>query len=133
MAERRFPIRLGSRSKPLLLLFGVRTSNAYVEVNGELRASFGFFGMRTPIENIRRWRIEGPWSWFTAIGVRRGIIKGDVTFGGNHRSGVRLDFKKPVRWNIFRPPALYVTVADPEAFTAVLAERGIPGEDARRA
>ena len=132
MTARRFPIRLGPRSRPILLLFGARQSNSYVDIDGQLRARFGFFGLDTPVENIRRWRIEGPWSWFTAIGVRRGILKGDVTFGGNHRGGVRLDFRKPVKWSVFRPPALYVTVADPEAFTAALVERGIPGEDARR-
>lgn len=131
MSERRFPIRLGPRSRPILLLFGVRSANSYVNLNGDLRARFGFFGMRTPVENIRRWRIEGPWSWFTAIGVRRGIFKGDITFGGNHRAGVRLDFKTPVKWLLFRPPALYVSVDDLEGFAAALAERGIPGEDAR--
>jgi len=95
-------------------------------------ASFGFSTFRTPIGNISRWRIEGPWSWFTAIGVRRSIRHGDVTFGGNHRGGVRLEFHEPVRWTIFRVPALYVTVADLEGLVSALAERGIPGEDTRR-
>jgi hypothetical protein len=132
MSDRTFPIRLGPRSRALLLLFGARPSNSYVALNGDLHASFGFFSIRTPVENIRRWRIEGPWSWFTAIGVRRGIRDGEITFGGNHRAGVKLEFKKPVKWSLVRPPALYVTVADVEAFAAALAERGIPGEDARR-
>jgi len=128
----RFPIRLGPLSRPLLLLFGVRESNAYVDIDGELVARFGFSTFRTPIGNISRWRIEGPWSWFTAIGVRRSIRHGDVTFGGNHRGGVRLEFHEPVRWTIFRVPALYVTVADLEGLVSALAERGIPGEDTRR-
>jgi hypothetical protein len=115
-----------------LLIFGVRQSNAYVDIDGELNAHFGFFSLRTPMANIARWRIEGPWSWLTAIGVRRSIRHGDVSFGGNHRGGVRLDFHVPVRWGFLRPPALYVTVGDLEDFAAALAERGIQGEDARR-
>lgn len=128
---RRFPIRLGPKSRPLLLLFGVRESNAWVELDGELEARFGFFRLRTALENVARWRIEGPWSWFTAIGVRRSIRHGDVTFGGNHRGGVRLDFNHPVRWTIFTVPALYVTVADMQGLATALTAHGIPGEDRR--
>jgi hypothetical protein len=127
----RFPIRLGPRSRPLLLLFGVRESNAFVELNGELVARFGFFSFRSPLANIARWQIEGPWSWLTAIGVRRGWRKGDITFGGNHSGGVRLDLEQPIRWSIFNVPILYVTVGDLEGFAAALTKRGIPGEDAR--
>jgi hypothetical protein len=131
--KRRFPIRLGSRSKPVLLLFGVREHNAYVELSSdEVDAQFGFFRLQTPVANIARWRIEGPWLWLTAIGVRRSIRHGDITFGGNHRGGVRLDFRERVRWTIFNVPALYVTVADMDGFAAALTALGIPGEDAYR-
>ena len=129
---RRFPIRLGSKSRPLLLLFGVRDGNAYVDLGDDLEARFGFFSLQTPTSNITRWRIEGPWLWLTAIGVRRSVRHGDITFGGNHRGGVRLDFGQRPRLSIFRPPALYVTVEDTHGFAAALAGRGIPGEDARR-
>jgi hypothetical protein len=127
-----WPIRLGRRSKPILLLFGARESNSYVDLGEMLDAHFGLYRMSTPVDNISRWRIEGPWSWFTAIGVRRGIFKGDVSFDGNHVAGVRLDFKQPVKWGPFHPPTLYVTVADVEGFAQALASRGIPGEDARK-
>jgi hypothetical protein len=61
------------------------------------------------------------------------VRHGDFTFAGTHRGGVRLDFRERVAaMRFFRVPALYVTVADPEGFTAALAARGIPGEDARR-
>ena len=33
MLARRFPIRLGKRSRPLLRLFGVRGENAYVDLD----------------------------------------------------------------------------------------------------
>ena len=130
---RRFPIRLGRRSRPLLrLLFGVRPDRAWVDVNDELVARFGWYERRTPVANIARWRIEGPFRWITAIGVRRSVRHGDFTFGGDAHGGVRIDFREPVRWNIFRVPALYVTVESLGALAAELDSRGIPGQDVRR-
>jgi hypothetical protein len=132
MAHRRFPIRIGRRSRPLLRLFGVRDGNAYVDLDGELDARFGFFRVSTPMSNIASWRIEGPWLWITAIGVRTSIRHRDVTFGGSPRGGVRVDFKERVRFGFLRIPALYVTVEDLEGIAAALAALGIPGEDARK-
>lgn len=131
---RRFPIEIGRRSRLLLrILFGVRPETAFVEVGEELDARFGFGRLRTPISNVVSWRIEGPWLWITAIGIRRGIRHGDLTFGGTHRGGVRLDFRERVpAMRFFRVPALYVTVADTDGFTAALSALGIAGEDARR-
>ncbi len=132
MHGERFPIRLGRRSRPLLRLFGVRPGNAWVELDdARLEVRFGFYRVETPVANVARWRIEGPWRWITAIGVRRSIRHGDITFGGTHEGGVRLDFRERVRLGPVRMPALYVTVDDPAAFTVALAGRGIPGEDAR--
>ena len=132
MAPLRFPIRVGRRSRPLLLLFGVRSGNAYVDIDGELDARFGAVRVRTPMTNVASWRIEGPWLWITAIGVRVSALHGDVTFGGSPHGGIRVDFKERVKFGFYRIPALYVTVDDLEGFAAALAERGIPGEDARK-
>jgi hypothetical protein len=130
---RRFPIRIGSRSRLLLrLFFGVRPDRAWVDLDGELVARFGFYEIRTPVANISRWRMEGPFLWITAIGVRISIRHRDITFGGSPHGGVRIDFREPVRWNVFRVPALYVTVESLEALAAELDSRGIPGADARR-
>ena len=133
MATRRFPIRLGARSRPLLRLFGVRgPDDAWVELGEDtLEARFGWSRALTAISNIAGWRIEGPWPWITAIGVRRSIRHGDLTFGGSPHGGVRLDFVERVRVGPFHIPALYVTVDDLEGFAAALAERGITGVDAR--
>lgn len=132
MTTRRFPIHLGRWSRVPLLLFGVRPSNAYVDLGDEMDAHFGFFRMRAPIGNIAAWRIEGPWRWITAVGVRLGVRHRDLTFGGTARGGVRLDFAEPVAWHGLRVPALYVTVDDMAGFAAALAERGIFGVDVRR-
>jgi len=132
MSAVRFPIRLGARSRPLLRLFGARPDNSYVELDTGFDARFGNFSARTPFDNIVSWRIEGPWRWITAIGVRRSIRHADLTFGGNQRGGVRVDFREPVRSAGMRVPALYVTVEDMEGLGAALAARGIRGEDARK-
>ena len=132
---RRFPIRIGPRSRlVLLLVFGVRERNAFVDLSTtEIYASFGFSHLRVPLSNVERWRIEGPWLWITAIGLRRGVLTGDLTFAGNHKGGVRIDFRTPERRWIFGIPRLYVTVLDLEGLGAALSDRGIPGEDGRKA
>jgi hypothetical protein len=118
---------------PLLRLFGVTgPEDAFVDLGDEeLVARFGWATARTPVANIIRWRIEGPWRWITAIGIRRSLRHADLTFGGSPRGGVRVDFREPVRVRSLQSPALYLTVEDLEGFAAALAERGIPGEDAR--
>jgi hypothetical protein len=134
MATQRFPIRLGARSRPLLRLFGVHgPETAWVDLSEDtLDARFGWSRVSTPLSNVTGWRIEGPWLWITAIGVRRSFRHGDVTFGGSPRGGVRLDFREPVRMGLLRVPAMYVTVDDLEGLAAALAERGITGVDARK-
>jgi hypothetical protein len=133
MTERRFPIRVGRKSAPLLrLCFGVTPDRAWATVADALTVRFGWWHFEVPISDIVRWRIEGPWHWITAIGIRRSIRHGDLSFAGSPRGGVRLDFSSPVRWKLLRLPALYVGVDDLEGFAAELTALGIPGMDARR-
>ena len=119
---------------PVLWLFGVHGhDDAYVDLgHDELVARFGWATARTPLSNVVRWRIEGPWRWITAIGIRSSLRHHDLTFGGSPHGGVRVDFREPVPITFLRPPALYLTVDDLDALAAALAERGIPGEDARK-
>jgi hypothetical protein len=131
MAPVRFPIRVGRRSWPVLMFFGVRPDNAWVDLDGDLAVRFGWYRFRTPSSNLASWRIEGPWLWITAIGIRRSFRHGDVTFGGSPHGGVRIDFREPVRWGPFRVPAIYVPADDLEGLAAELEPRGIPGSDAR--
>ncbi|MBA3851417.1 MAG: hypothetical protein H0X59_03510 [Chloroflexi bacterium] len=129
-----YPLRVGPRQRWLLLPFGVRRDNAWVRLDDEqFIARFGFFSLRTPLANIVRWEIKGPYRWFTALGVRLSIRGGDVTFGSSDHGGVRLDFREPVPLaRVLKPPALSLTVDDLEGFAAELERRGIPGTDARR-
>jgi hypothetical protein len=134
VATQRFPIRIGRRSAGVLrLLFGVRPESAWADVGeGWLVVRYGRTVLRTELANARRWRIEGPWRWVTAIGIRRSLRHGDVSFAGSPHGGVRIDFVHPVRWGPFKVPAIYVGADDLEAFAAALSLAGIDGEDARR-
>lgn len=131
MARLRFPIRIGQRSRGFIRLWTARPETAYVEVNGEVDVHFGRFRLRTPIANIASWRIEGPFRWITAIGVRMSVRHGDVSFAGSPHGGVRIDFKERVPWGFTRLPAIYVGVDDLEGLAAELVRRGIAGTDAR--
>lgn len=131
----RFPIRIGARSRGLVrLLFGATPESAWAEVDDDgFRARFGRFGFGTSLDNLASWRIEGPWRWITAIGVRMSIRHRDLSFAGSPHGGVRIDFRAPVRYGPLRVPAFYVGADDLDGFAAALAGLGIPGEDARRA
>jgi hypothetical protein len=131
VARLRFPIRIGTRSRGFIRLWTARPESAYVELNDKLDVHFGRFRLRTPIGNIASWRIEGPFRWITAIGVRRSVRHADVSFAGSPHGGVRLDFKDRVPWGFLHVPAIYVGVDDLEGLAAELARRGIAGTDAR--
>ena len=133
-APRRFPIRLDPRFRWYLAIFGARPETAWVDLGAtSLEARFGWSRITTPLSNIERWSIEGPWSSLTALGVRRGNFSGgDITFGGSAHGGVRIDLKEPIKYAIFRPPAFYLTVDDLDGLAAALAAHGIPGQDKRK-
>lgn len=130
----RYPIRIGDRSRLLLrIVFGVTSDRAWVDVgDGIIRVRFGRFRVTAPVADAIGWRIEGPWRWITAIGVRRSIRHGDLSFAGSPRGGVRVDFSPEVTYGPLRLPAIYYGVEDLERFAAELTSLGIPGEDARR-
>ena len=89
MTTQRFAYRLAPRSWPVLRLFGVAgPADAWVDLDDlTLTARFGWGTATTPVANIARWRIEGPWRWITAIGIRRSIRHQDLTFGGSPHGG----------------------------------------------
>ena len=116
------------------VLFGATPDTAWAEVgDGLLIARFGRFEFRTELANIDHWRIEGPFYWIRAIGVRRSIRHRDVSFAGSAHGGVRMDLHRSVRWTSFEVPAFYVGADDLAGFAAALAAAGIVGEDARTA
>jgi hypothetical protein len=128
----RFPIRIGRRSRPYLRLWTVRPETAFVDIDDVIDVHFGRFGIRTPIANLASWRIEGPFLWITAIGIRMSIRHRDLSFAGSPHGGVRIDFREPVRWGVLKVPAIYVGADDLDGLAGELAHRGVPGSDARR-
>jgi hypothetical protein len=134
MSVERFRIRIGLRSRGLVrLFFGARPQSAWAEVgDGRLLIRFGRAEFRTELANARRWRIEGPFRWITAIGIRMSVRHRDVSFAGSPHGGVRIDFVRPVRWGPFNVPAVYVGADDLDGFAASLRALGIAGEDARQ-
>jgi hypothetical protein len=127
-----FPIRLQPNLRPILLLFGVRPGNATVRLDGvRLTAQFGRFRAETPLANITRWDITGPYRWWRAVGVRRTLGTHDLSFGGSAHGGVCLHFREPVRAARLTVTDLYVTVDDLAGLGDALAARGIVGQDLR--
>lgn len=135
MAITRFPIRIGARSRLFVRLWTARPETSFVELDdapgGLLSIRFGRFRFQTPIENLASWRIEGPFIWVKAIGVRRSVRGGDVSFAGSAHGGVRIDLKRPVKAGILKIPAIYAGVDDLEGLAAALTALGITGTDAR--
>jgi hypothetical protein len=136
MALERFAMRIGRRSLPILRLWGVKPGLAYLEIgdrpDGEIQVRFGRVRFKTRLDNIVTWQIEGPFIWVKAIGLRRSLRHGDVSFAGSAHGGVRMDFREPVRWSLFRVPALYFGADDLDALASALKGRGISGSDLRR-
>jgi len=128
----RFPIRVGRRSRWVLRLFTATPETAYAEVGEDLVIRFGRFRFRTPLSNVARYRIEGPFIWIKAIGVRMSIRGHDVSFCGSAHGAVRMDLKTPVKWGPIRVPAVWAGADDLDGLAAELARRGIPGQDNRR-
>jgi hypothetical protein len=132
--EARFPIRIQPPFGLLLrVIFGVRPGErAMVTLTAdELDARFGWSHLRIPLDNVSGWDITGPYRWITAIGVRRSVRGGDLTFGGSAHGGVQVHFRTRPAYFFFRPPSLYLSVDDLAALGAALAARGVPGEDLR--
>jgi hypothetical protein len=130
----RYPIRIGNRSRLFLrIAFGVTPERAYVDLGeAAILVRFGRFEVTAPLAAARSWRIEGPWLWITAIGVRMSIRHRDLSFVGSPRGGVRVDFTPRVRYRFLGLPAIYYGVEDLDGFAAQLTALGINGEDARR-
>ena len=132
MSDMRFPIRVGRRSRWVIRLFGATPETAFAEVGDELLIRFGPSRIRTPVANIARLRIEGPFTWIKAIGIRRSFRGGDVSFCGSDHGAVRMDFVEPVPWGPLHVPAVWAGADDLEGLAAALAARGIPGVDVRK-
>ena len=107
-------------------LITITPDRAWVEVGPELlRAKFGFYGLETPLANVARAEVTGPYAyWKTAGPARLGVTDGGLTFATNGERGVLITFRESVRSSgpvkFLTHPELTVTVADPEGLAALL-------------
>jgi hypothetical protein len=121
---RQFPYAVDPRYLPLLLPFGLKRKRDGVTLakDGSLVATFGFFSLRTTLDNVTGAHVTRGYRWWTAVGVRSSMADDGLTFGTNHRAGVCIHFgeKVPSRLSKSGHSALTVTVDDLEGLEAAL-------------
>jgi hypothetical protein len=126
----RFPFRFDPTYRRLARLFGVTSERAWVEVNeDELEARYGPWCVRTPLSNIARVEVTGPYAFLKTAGpARLAITDRGLTFASNRDRGVCITFHSPVTGidhaGRIRHPELTVTVLDVDGLAEALARHG---------
>jgi hypothetical protein len=112
--QQQFPFDHDDRYRLLLRLFGVTPANAFVRLtDDELVVRFGFFGVTTPLSNVRDVTETGPYSAIKVIGPHLSLADRGATYGTSAAGGVCILFREPVKaLPPLRNPGLTVTVAD---------------------
>ncbi len=113
---RHFPFDVDRRFLPVLLPLGFRSATNGVTLadDGHVAVTFGFFSLRTSLDNIEGAHVTRDYRWWTAIGARLSFADDGLTFGTNARAGVCMHFRQRVPSVLRRRghSALTVTVAD---------------------
>jgi hypothetical protein len=115
--------RVDQRYIPVLVLCGFRAQRDEVRVgNGELRATFGWFHLETPLSNVDGAHITRHYRWWTAPGARLSRIDDGLTFGTNNDAGVCVHFREKVPSALRKAghSALTVTVTDLDGLVETL-------------
>jgi hypothetical protein len=126
----RFPFRFDPKYRRLARLFGVTPERAWVDLREEeLDARYGPWRVRTPVTNIARVEVTGPYAFFKTAGPARiGITDRGLTFASNGDRGLCLTFHSPVPgidpFGRLRHPELTVTVLDVDGLAEALARHG---------
>jgi hypothetical protein len=125
IAVRFFPYRFDARFAAMWLPFGVIPGRDGVILRDDrFRATFGFFNVETPLDNVAGGHVTIDYRWYTAIGVRLSFVDDGLTFGTCRDRGVCVHFRQRVPRVIgFRPhSALTVTVADCAGLVGAIGE-----------
>ena len=117
MADEFFPYRVDWRLAPFWLPFGVRPGHDGVHVDADanvFRATYGFFHLETPLDNVAGGHVTEHYRWYTAAGARLSFVDDGLTYGTNRQRGVCVHFREPAAGGPGRKPhsALTVTVED---------------------
>lgn len=108
------------------LPFGIVPSRTGVEVDDErITARFGPWVVSTPLANVLAAHVTGPYHPVKVVGgPRLSLTDRGITFATNPRSGVCVQFVRPVRGldplGRLTHPGLTVTVAEPAALAELL-------------
>jgi hypothetical protein len=128
-ARERFEFRFVPAYRRVARVFGITPSTAWVDVYDDaLEARFGPWHVHTPLLNIARVEVTGPYAFVKTAGpARLAVTDRGLTFATNGERGVLLTFGVPVPGieplGLLRHPELTVTVADVDAFARLLRAR----------
>jgi hypothetical protein len=118
-----FPYRFDQRWKPLFVTLRVGDDDGVtITDDGQLRATYGWAQIETPLANIDHTLVTGPHRWYTAVGLRLSFADDGITFGTNHRRGLCIEFveKVPKVIGLRDHSSLWVSVADPEGLATAI-------------
>lgn len=125
----RFSFRFDPRYARLNRRFGITPDQAWVEVTeGELRARFGHWHLKTGLDNVASVELTGPYRFIKTAGpARLGVTDLGLTFATNGERGVLITFHRRVPGveplGLLRHGELTVTVAEPEELADLLRQR----------
>jgi hypothetical protein len=122
-----FGFEFDPRYRAAALPFGITPATAKVVVgDGEFRAQFGAWRVRTPLDNIVATTPTGPYSFIKTAGpARLSFTDRGLTFATNGERGLCIQFAEPVTGldptGRLKHPALTVTVSDISGLATALA------------
>lgn len=125
----RFSFRFAPAYRRCARVFGVTPRSTGVEVGDDaFDARFGPWHVRTPLANVSRVEVTGPYAfWKTAGPARLAVTDRGLTFATNGDRGLLVSFHVPVPgidpFGVLRHPELTVTVSDVEALATLLRAR----------
>ena len=126
MTGERFDFSFAPEYRVTARVFGIRPATAWVDVSTELlEARFGPWRVSTPISNVIRATVTGPYAFLKTAGpARLAITDRGLTFATNGSRGVLITFARPVQGldptGLVRHPELTVTVRETERLVDLL-------------
>jgi len=128
-----YPFRFSGLVGALARVFGVRSDRAHASLSndGVLTVRYGRWVATTPVANVRRVDVTGPYATIKVAGPPHlSFADGGATFATNRDEGVCIAFHEPVSallpFRLLAHPSLTFTVDQPEQFAIRLREQGLP-------
>ncbi len=122
----KFPFHFQRSYRAAARVFGVTPRNAGIAVTDtELRVRFGLWRVATPLANIAKVSITGPYAFVKTAGPARLTLSDrGLTFATNAERGVFVEFHEPIAGieptGRLQHPNLTLTAADCDALARAL-------------